>query len=125
MPVNRGVGVERLIKSCWDYFRQTGRRVSYEYTLFDGVNDTPYHAELLAGKLKGRGSHLNLILLNSVEERPFRPSAREHLNAFIKILDGNGIGYTIRRKLGGDIDASCGQLRGRDSGRGEGKTARM
>jgi len=111
MPANRNVGIDKLIETCNRYFRNTGRRVSYEYALIDGVNDTPDHAKLLADKLKG--SHLNLIPLNDVSERPLRASSAENAKAFAKILDQRGINYTFRRRLGGDIDASCGQLRGR------------
>jgi 23S rRNA (adenine2503-C2)-methyltransferase len=111
MPVNKAVGVDRLLRSCRRYFEKTGRRVSYEYAMIDGVNDTTRHARLLADKLKGSGSHVNLILLNKVDERHLKPSAPENLKAFVKVLKDGGVNVTIRRRLGGDIDASCGQLR--------------
>ena len=109
MPVNRSVGVERLFASCRRYFAQTGRRISYEYAMIDGVNDTDWQADLLAGHLKGTPGHVNLIPLNEVKESPLRPSRR--VAAFQKRLESQGVTVTVRRKLGGDIDASCGQLR--------------
>jgi len=79
--------------------------------MIDGVNDTPMHAILLARKAISCGAHINLIPLNHVEEREFKPSTAENLKNFVKILDENGANSTVRRKLGGDVDASCGQLR--------------
>ncbi|HJB58004.1 MAG TPA: 23S rRNA (adenine(2503)-C(2))-methyltransferase RlmN [Candidatus Flavonifractor intestinipullorum] len=109
MPVNRSVGVERLFASCRRYFDQTGRRISYEYAMIDGVNDHDWQADLLARHLKGTPGHVNLIPLNEVKESPLRPSRR--VAEFQKRLERQGITVTVRRKLGGDIDASCGQLR--------------
>lgn len=111
MPVNRSCGVDKLLETCRNYFDKTKRRISFEYAMVDGVNDTPYHARLLAKKLKGTGSHVNLIPLNNVDESPLKPSKPESIRAFIDILEANNINVTVRRKLGGDIDASCGQLR--------------
>lgn len=111
MPVNNAYGVDTLLKTCRSYFEKTGRRVSYEYAMINGVNDTAYHAALLADKLKNSGSHVNLIMLNKVTESGFSPTTRENLKAFVKILNDKGINVTIRRRLGADIDASCGQLR--------------
>jgi len=111
MPVNRSVGVERLLETCRRYFAVTGRRISYEYALIDGVNDSDWQADLLARRLRGTGSHVNLIPLNHVEESPLRPSRR--VAAFQRRLEAQGITATVRRKLGGEIDASCGQLRRR------------
>lgn len=111
MPANRGRGVEELISACERYFDQTGRRISFEYAMIDGVNDTPYHAELLAKHARRVGAHVNLIPLNHVEESRFEPSKPEAMKAFQKILKDAGVNATVRRKLGGDIDASCGQLR--------------
>lgn len=111
MPVNSAYGVDALLKACHTYYKKTGRRVSYEYAMIDGVNDTAYHAALLADKLKNTGSHVNLIMLNKVTESGFSPSTRENLKAFIRTLQDNGINVTVRRRLGADIDASCGQLR--------------
>ena len=109
MPVNRSVGVEKLMETCRRYFQTTGRRISYEYAMIDGVNDSDWQADLLASLLKGTPGHVNLIPLNDVEESPLKPSRR--VAAFQKRLERHGITVTVRRKLGGDIDASCGQLR--------------
>ena len=111
MPANRGRGVDELVSACKRYFDRTGRRISFEYAMIDGVNDTPAHAKKLAEKAKSCGAHVNLIPLNHVEERDFKPSTNENLKKFIKILDENGVNSTLRRKLGGDVEASCGQLR--------------
>ena len=109
MPVNRAVGVEKLMDTCRRYFQTTGRRISYEYAMIDGVNDSDEQADLLVKLLKGQPGHVNLIPLNEVEESPLKPSRR--VAAFQKRLDSQGVTATVRRKLGGDIDASCGQLR--------------
>ncbi len=109
MPVNRGIGVERLFAACRRYFEVTGRRISYEYAMIDGVNDSDRQADLLAAHLKGTPGHVNLIPLNEVKESLLRPSRR--VAEFQKRLERQGVTVTVRRKLGGDIDASCGQLR--------------
>ena len=109
MPVNRAYPVDDLLDACRRYFQKTGRRISYEYALIDGVNDTPRHARLLADRLAGTIAHVNLIPLNHVEESSLRPSRR--VAAFQKQLEERGITATVRRRLGSDIDASCGQLR--------------
>ncbi len=111
MPANHGRGVDKLIDSCKRYYDSTGRRISFEYAMIDGVNDTVEHAKLLAKHAKTVSAHINLIPLNYVEERPFKPSTPENLKAFIMILEQSGANVTVRRKLGGDVDASCGQLR--------------
>ena len=110
MPANRGRGVEALMDACGKYFKKTGRRISFEYAMIDGVNDAPWQAELLADRV-GAGGHVNLIPLNHVDERGFEPSTPKHLQEFIEILKSRGVNPTVRRKLGGDVDASCGQLR--------------
>ncbi len=109
MPVNRSVGIGQLMEACRRYFEVTGRRVSYEYALIDGVNDSDAQADRLAGFLQGQPGHVNLIPLNDVEESPLRPSRR--VRQFQQRLESRGVTATVRRKLGGDIDASCGQLR--------------
>lgn len=109
MPINRAVGVERLFEACRRYFDCTGRRISYEYAMIDGVNDADWQADLLARRLRGTPGHINLIPLNEVKESPLKPSHR--VAAFQKRLEEQGVTVTVRRKLGGDIDASCGQLR--------------
>ena len=111
MPANRGRGVDELMACCKRYYEKTGRRISFEYAMIDGVNDTEYHAKLLAKRAREVGAHVNLIPLNHVEESKYGPSTSGHMKAFIKILDEAGVNSTIRRKLGGDVDASCGQLR--------------
>ena len=109
MPVNRAYDVETLFAACHRYFQKTGRRISFEYAMIDGVNDHDWQAELIAKKLKGMPGHVNLIPLNDVVESPFKPSRR--IAAFQKRLESHGLTATVRRSLGGDIDASCGQLR--------------
>lgn len=111
MPANRGRGVEQLISACERYYEKTGRRISFEYAMIDGVNDTPHHAKLLAQHAKRVCAHVNLIPLNHVEERQFAPSTPEHMKAFIRILEEAGVNVTVRRRLGSDVEASCGQLR--------------
>ena len=93
------------------YFRRTGRRISFEYAMIDGVNDHDWQADLIAKRIAGMPGHVNLIPLNDVVESPFKPSRR--VAAFQKRLESHGITATVRRSLGGDIDASCGQLRRR------------
>ncbi|MBP3501232.1 MAG: 23S rRNA (adenine(2503)-C(2))-methyltransferase RlmN [Oscillospiraceae bacterium] len=109
MPVNRAYDVEELFAACHRYFKKTGRRISFEYAMIDGVNDHDWQADLIAKKLKGMPGHVNMIPLNDVVESPFKPSRR--IGAFQKRLESHGITATVRRSLGGDIDASCGQLR--------------
>jgi len=113
IPINREAGVELLFEAADRYFAKTGRRVTYEYAMIDNVNDTVFHANLLSTRLKGTSSHLNLILLNNVQERSFKASTKESIDKFIEILKRSGVNYTIRRSLGADIEASCGQLRRR------------
>ena len=113
MPINRTTGVDRLMEACGNYFKKTGRRVSYEYALIDGVNDSPYQAEMLAAKLRNTGSHLNIIPLNDVPGQPLKASPENSVSAFTGYLKRRNINFTIRRRLGNDIDASCGQLRRR------------
>ncbi len=111
MPVNRAWDVDTLLAACRRYFERTGRRISFEYAMIRDVNDTPFHAKLLADKLEGTGSHVNLIPLNDVPESGLRPSTPETMRAFIGTLEKRNINVTVRRKLGPDIEASCGQLR--------------
>lgn len=118
MPVNQVYPVEPLMAACARYFQRTGRRISFEYAMIDGVNDTDEHARLLAERVKKVGGHVNLIPLNHVEEREFAPTKPERLKAFTKILQDRGINVTVRRRLGSDVDASCGQLR-RKAARGQ------
>ena len=117
MPVNRAVGVDLLMDTCRRYFEITGRRISYEYAMADGVNDSDEQADRLAALLRGQPGHVNLIPLNEVAESPLRPSRR--VRQFQKRLESHGVTATVRRRLGGDIDASCGQLRRRRIAEGE------
>ena len=111
MPVNKAYPTETLLQACRRYYEKTGRRISFEYAMINGVNDTEEAARLLLKRLKGMGAHMNLIPLNHVEESPLKPSTRQAVQRFQKILEDGGIPATVRRSLGGDIDASCGQLR--------------
>ena len=120
MPANRGRGVEAVVAACERYAKTTGRRVSFEYAMIDGVNDSPEQARALARLARRARAHINLIPLNHVEERRFAPSKKEAMRAFCAVLEAEGANYTIRRSLGGDVDASCGQLRRkRERGREE------
>ena len=111
MPVNKAYPTQELLDACRDYYRITGRRISFEYAMIHGVNDSEADARLLLKRLKGMGAHMNLIPLNHVEESPLKPSTRQAVQRFQQILEEGGIPATVRRTLGGDIDASCGQLR--------------
>ena len=111
MPANRGRGVAAVIRACEDYFKATGRRITFEYAMIHDVNDSPAQAKQLAALARQVKAHINLIPLNHVSERRFSASSPEHIQAFCKILSDAGANYTIRRSLGGDVDASCGQLR--------------
>ena len=109
MQVNNAYDVEELFAACHRYFKKTGRRISFEYAMIDGVNDHDWQADLLAERIRGMPGHVNLIPLNDVVESEFKPSRR--VAAFQKRLESHGLTATVRRSLGGDIDASCGQLR--------------
>ena len=111
MPVNKAYPTEELLAACRRYYEKTGRRISFEYAMINGVNDTPEAAKTLIIRLKGLPAHMNLIPLNHVEESPLKPSTRQAVQTFQKILEEAGIPATVRRTLGSDIDASCGQLR--------------
>lgn len=111
MPVNRAYPSEALLDACRRYYQATSRRISFEYAMIDGVNDSVENAKELIRRLKGLPAHFNLIPLNRVEESPLKPSSRAAVAAFQKTLEDAGIPATVRRTLGGDIDASCGQLR--------------
>ncbi|MBE6552938.1 MAG: 23S rRNA (adenine(2503)-C(2))-methyltransferase RlmN [Ruminococcaceae bacterium] len=119
MPINRRWGVDALLDACRAYFTRTGRRISFEYTLIAGKNDSVSNAQKLArvlnAKLRSRTEtmpiHVNLIPVNEVSETGFRHSSRDAVNAFARTLESKGIRATVRRRLGSDINASCGQLR--------------
>lgn len=118
MPVNNRYNIESLLKACSEYGKKTGRRVSFEYTLIKGVNDSERNALELCRRLSGSLCHVNLIPVNDVKERNNIRSSKEDIIKFSNILKRNGINATIRRTLGADINASCGQLR-RMKNRGE------
>jgi len=111
MPVNRRYCVDDVMVACKRYFDKTGRRITFEYAMIDGINDTAYHAQLLADRVIPVGGHVNLIPLNHVQGRDLQPSTQENMNSFVKLLVKRGVNVTVRRRLGSDIDASCGQLR--------------
>ena len=114
MPVNRKYKIGRLMQSCRRYFEITGRRVSYEYALIGGVNDGLETARKLAALLRGQNCHVNLIPVNPVAETPYRRGSRKSAEAFRAELERLGLAATIRREMGTEIDAACGQLRRKD-----------
>lgn len=116
MPVNRKWKIETLLDACREYAEETGRRISFEYAMIAGVNDSDACARELASRLRGMLCHVNLIPVNEVRERNFQKSSRERLEHFSSILSRNGLSVTVRRTLGSDINASCGQLRREYSG---------
>ena len=111
MPVDRRWKVDELLEACRTYYDKTGRRISFEYAMIRDVNDSQETAKLLIKKLRGLPAHVNLIPLNNVEESPLKPSSRQTVQQFQSLLEAHGIPCTVRRTLGSDIDASCGQLR--------------
>ena len=111
MPVNKAYPIDVLLDACRRYYAATSRRIHCEYAMIDGVNDAPEHARELLRRLKGLPAHVNMIPLNHVEESPLKPSSKKAVAQFQKILEEGGVTATVRRTLGGDIDASCGQLR--------------
>ena len=117
MPVANSYSIRQLMDACDRYTKATGRRISYEYALISGVNDTPADAHEVGKLLKGRLAHLNLIPVNPIKERDYKKSEKEAISAFVEIIEKQyKISATVRRKLGGDIDASCGQLRAQRDG---------
>ena len=111
MPVNKAYPIEELLEACRRYYDATSRRIHFEYAMIDGVNDSEENAKELLRRLRGLPAHFNLIPLNHVEESPLKPSSKAAVARFQKILEDGGITATVRRTLGSDIDASCGQLR--------------
>lgn len=111
MPVNKAYPIEELIEACRRYYAATSRRIHFEYAMIDGVNDREVDAKEILSRMKGLPAHFNLIPLNHVEESPLKPSSKAAVAKFQKMLEDGGITATVRRTLGGDIDASCGQLR--------------
>lgn len=115
MPVNKRWPIEKLLTACRDYIKATGRRISFEYAMIDGLNDSDACAEELAARLKGMLCHVNLIPVNAVEGKKQQRSSRERIRSFVSVLESKGINVTVRRTLGADINASCGQLRRQES----------
>lgn len=123
MPVNRRWPIEELLQACREYIEATGRRVSFEYAMIDGVNDSNACAEELAERLQGMLCHVNLIPVNAVAGKSQKRSTRLRIQSFMDVLQKRGINVTVRRTLGADINASCGQLRRQADQQGEGKEA--
>lgn len=117
MPVARKYDLDELIESCRYYINKTGRRISFEYAMIAGENDSHAHAERLGNLLSGMICHVNLIPLNDVKERSYTKSSKKAIEDFVKILEKKHITATVRRKLGSDINASCGQLRAENENR--------
>lgn len=113
MPVNSAFSLKSLLKAGDDYAQATGRRVTYEYILIGGVNDTEEHARSLAKILSGQLANVNLIPFNPVAERSFSPPTNNAVKKFFHFLNTHGIGATIRKEMGADVNAACGQLRAR------------
>ena len=111
MPVNHKYKIAELLEACRYYIDKTGRRMSFEYSLIHGVNDSMENAAELAKLVKDLHSHINLIPVNKVEERSFEKGSKADIRAFQEKLTAMGINATVRRELGSDISASCGQLR--------------
>ena len=119
MPVNHSYPIEELLAACKRYFAETGRRISYEYSLIAGVNDSPEQAKRLLALLRDQSCHVNLIPVNPVAGTGFQRGSRRDAEAFRDVLTAGGLSATIRRELGTEIDAACGQLR-RNEARKEG-----
>ena len=118
MPVNKKFPIEELLAACRYYAEKTKRRISFEYAMISNVNDMDECAHELGKKLKGMLCHVNLIPVNNVVETDYRKSSKDRLESFVKILEKYSVTATIRRTLGSDIDASCGQLRGKHISKG-------
>lgn len=111
MPVAKKYDYDDLMQACMEYTELTGRRITFEYAVIDGVNDSAACAKELASRMKGWLSHVNLIPLNEVKGREYRTANEKSVASFKKILESSGVAVTVRRTLGSDIDAACGQLR--------------
>ena len=111
MPIANKYSIEQIMDVCRYYYEKTGRRISFEYSLVKGVNDTDECQKQLSDLLKGMNCHVNLIPVNPIKERDYQQSEREAVLAFKNKLEKNGINVTIRREMGSDIDGACGQLR--------------
>ncbi|MBZ4665811.1 23S rRNA (adenine(2503)-C(2))-methyltransferase RlmN [Mahella sp.] len=113
IPISKAYSIDDIIKACNYYIEKTGRRITFEYIMLKDINDREEHAYMLADALKGMICHVNLIPFNDVEGREFQPSSQKQIEHFYGILNKKGIPVSIRRRLGTDIDAACGQLRRR------------
>lgn len=114
VPINKNIGLEELLKAADDYFEKTGRRVTYEYVLLAGENDTDSCAQQLSQLLRNRNAHVNLIPMNPVDELSFEKPSLPRTHRFVEILEYGNINVTVRKRKGADIDAACGQLRRRN-----------
>lgn len=115
MPVNDAFPLEQLIPACRRYQKETGRRISFEYSMVNGVNDSPQMARKLAGLIRGMGAHVNLIPINPVDGSPYSATDEANVRRFQQLLGELGVNATVRRRLGTDISAACGQLRREDA----------
>lgn len=113
MPIANKYSIDEIMEACDHYIKETGRRITFEYSLVAGVNDKEEHAKELVKRLSGKLCHVNLIPVNPIEERDYKRSARESVEHFRSILERNHINATVRREMGSDIQAACGQLRKR------------
>ncbi|MZQ76310.1 MAG: 23S rRNA (adenine(2503)-C(2))-methyltransferase RlmN [Peptoclostridium sp.] len=111
MPIANAYSIDEIIKACRYFVDQTNRRITFEYSLIKGFNDSTADARELAGLLKGMLAHVNLIPVNSIEERDYKKPSKDEIEAFMKILTRAGISSTVRREMGSDINGACGQLR--------------
>lgn len=111
MPINKKYNLDILFEACKNYIEKTGRRITFEYSLISGVNDSKRHADELTRRLRGMLCHVNLIPVNTVEGNGFTRPCRENIDRFRQMLEDRGISATVRRELGRDISAACGQLR--------------
>jgi 23S rRNA (adenine2503-C2)-methyltransferase len=116
MPIANKYSLDELMKACSFYFKETGRRLTFEYSLIAGVNDTPEDADEIGALARKAGAHVNLIPVNPVTETGFKPSSGKDTNAFKQALEKRGVTATVRREMGRDIDGACGQLRKRHLG---------
>ena len=119
MPVNDAYSVEELIAACRRYQKTTGRRISFEYSMVRGVNDSPATAKELAKLIKRMGAHVNLIPINPVDGSPYSATDAENVKRFQNMLIDLGVNATVRRRLGSDISAACGQLRREEAAKEE------
>jgi 23S rRNA (adenine2503-C2)-methyltransferase len=111
MPVANKYEIHEVVEACRYYFDRTGRRVTFEYSLVGGINDTDRDAAELTELIRGMNCHVNLIPVNPIKERDYVQSGQDVITAFKNKLEKNGINVTIRREMGRDIDGACGQLR--------------